>query len=333
MSDPLPLIMTIVPDGLGTAAIAAWAFAPENVSDLLPPLWLLCIPGGSYRGLAYYDRQVPGSAPAIYSMARTLASHGVGLVVIDNLGTGASRVESDGTRLTRAVFADAYAQLVTQLRERLAHGTLVAGLAPVDEDRLFLAGVGHSLGAALLIQTMADHPCLDAAVLLGWPVRPDTATPQTVAPCIVAVQQCWRSEREAGYGTLSPARDHLAPFFYGPDLPRALVEQDVADAVGVPAAWADFLRPGAFAEEAARLSYPLFVGFAGVDTLTPHAEVAAYPSTTSLTLVVQPDAPHCATFAHGRHALWQEIASFVRAQATGRWPLPDEAAATQPLAW
>lgn len=94
-----------------------------------------------------------------------------------------------------------------------------------------------------------------------------------------------------------------------------------------------FCAPARTRQEAARLSCPLFVGFAGVDTISPHAEVAAYPSTTSLTLVVQPDAPHCATFAHGRHALWQEIASFVRAQATGRWPLPDEAAATQPLAW
>lgn len=62
--------------GMGEYSIvkmAAWVFAPPfalpDVSAEPPSPWVLAIPGSSYRGLAHYERLIPGSTDTAFSMA------------------------------------------------------------------------------------------------------------------------------------------------------------------------------------------------------------------------------------------------------------------------
>src|ERR1700736_4615387 len=112
--DPVRTSFSVsVPLGQGTpgamqldATIAAWVFAPDSFPEgRAVSIWYLGIPGATYRGLAYYDRQVEGYVPGEFSMARFLARNGVGLVVIDTLGTGASEVDVNGELINRFVTA------------------------------------------------------------------------------------------------------------------------------------------------------------------------------------------------------------------------------------
>jgi hypothetical protein len=92
------------------ASIAAWIFVPQMVAEKGDiSFWYLGIPGATYRGLSYFDRQVEGYAADTFSIARFLARHGIGLVVIDTLGTGESGIEASGELITRFVTAEANA--------------------------------------------------------------------------------------------------------------------------------------------------------------------------------------------------------------------------------
>jgi pimeloyl-ACP methyl ester carboxylesterase len=337
---PVPLSFPVDLKGIGPAQIAAWAFAPtpETASDVLPSMWLLCIPGGTYRGLAYFDRQVPGYSPMAYSMVRWLASQGIGSIVIDNPGTGASvfQAQVSGIRLSRQVYADAYQQLVTQIRERLARGRLLPTLAPVDGDRLFLVGVGHSMGGMLATQLQASFGACDALCLLGWASLTLAQLPADQDPSALAA--ALSTEDDVLPESIRPA---VHSFFYSPVVPSALIEADEQDATVLPGGLLEGLQPRSLCEEAARLTCPLYLGFAADCDVTnaPQREVAAYTSVRSLTLFVQSQAHHCANFAPTRFDLWDDIVSWVRVkavQAKGAGLLPlafleEDSAATQPL--
>jgi|GEM_PF-1874887 len=335
---PLPVTFAVILADLGPVEIAAWVFPPQRAAE--PPLWLVCIPGGSYRGLAYYDRQVPGYPPDAYSMARFLAARGIGLVVIDNLGTGASSlVDVDGSRLTRDVYASAYGQLVADLRASLVSGTLVSGLAPVDAERLYLVGVGHSMGGFLAVHTQAAQTCFDALVLLGWPSAAENVSGiPGIDGDLPTLHQEWAKQADRGYLALPHALLH--PFFYSSSVPPELVAADSAEAVPIPVGLLEMMLPGVASDEAARLSCPLFLGFAEVDvTRTPRRDAAAYEAARSLTLFVQPS-HHCTNFDATRLDLWREVAAWTRARAVlARGPeaaafpalASEESAATQPL--
>jgi hypothetical protein len=102
------------------ASIAVWIFPPHPVrAEGAVALWYLGIPGATYRGLSYFDRQVSGSAPEEFSIARSLAKQGIGLVVIDPPGTGESETEVDGELMTSRLTTEVHAQVLYQLRERL----------------------------------------------------------------------------------------------------------------------------------------------------------------------------------------------------------------------
>jgi pimeloyl-ACP methyl ester carboxylesterase len=341
---PVPVTFTVEPEGIGPSEIAVWVFppSPESISPLFPPQWLLCIPGGTYRGLAYFDRQVPGSSPFAYSMARVLAAQGIGSAVIDNLGTGDSPVPASisGWQLTRHVYADAYRQLVSQMRERLANGTLISGLAPVDERRLFVVGVGHSMGGILATQLQASYEACDALCLLGWATL--TMSDQEALVDLDA-NALAAAVTSTGY-LPREIRSALHAFFYSPSVPAALIEADKQEAVLVPAGLLECLQPRFLREEAAHIRCPLFLGFASNCDVTaePQGEVAAYPAARSITLFVQQHAHHCANFEPTRFDLWDEIASWVRLkaiQAKGGVPLAaalqeqgqEDFFATQPL--
>lgn len=330
-STPLPTTFEVEVSGSGASSIAAWVFAPQQVEASDPSLWTVCFPGATYRGLSYYDKQLPGCTPDTYSMARYLAARGIGLIVIDNLGTGESRVPISGWRLDRFLLADVYQELVAQMRERLACGMLSPDLAPLDESPLFLAGIGHSMGGMLLSHLQAHHAPFDAICLLGWATLTMLTHLPGTAPDLF--------ERLPGYVTSdgyipSSLRPLIRQWFCSPAVSEKLIAADEREATVAPAAWMAEMKPQALFDEAARITCPLFLGFGDIDTTaTPHQEVAAYPHGSQVTLFIQRGAHHCANFESGRFALWQAIADFLRAQAvqaTLRQTFDE--AATQPLA-
>jgi hypothetical protein len=320
--DPIPLVLD-VPVQDAWAHLAAWVFAPVHASDLLPSLWLLCFPGGSYRGLAYFDRHVPGYAPHAYSMARTLAMQGIGSIVVDHLATGDSRCDIPCEALRAEDFGDAYAHLAHQLRARLEAGTLIAGLPPLLPGHLWLTGVGHSFGGRVITLTQSIHQSFDALALLGSPSNDASVNlaqfgigdGTSGTGGMETTWQEWLSQAVAGLITLP--REPLRPFFYGTKaLPPELLVVDEADAVPIPLGLLSLMRPNAVREAARTLICPLFVGFGESDiTACPRSDPPAYESAMSITLYVQPDASHCTNFAPTRTALWKELAAWCRAQA------------------
>ena len=319
-TDPVRLSFDVSLEPVGPVRIAAWAFAPRFSNELLPALWLFCLPGGSYRGLAYFDRQVPGFDPHAYSMARHLAGQGIGLVVIDNLGTGESRCAVSGEHLTAALLASAYESLVQQLRERLVTGTLVSGLAAVPEGSLWLAGVGHSMGAFLLTHLQGRYNVLDAVVELGMPYQDEN---------VAALRASFGSEELFGamleqFGLHADdeefarqSRSFTRPVFYSQDVPPALIAIDEQDATAVPVGLVKdvYTAPREAAALAAQITVPVYLGFGEAEIPNPRAEVASYLGAYSITLFILLQAAHCANFAANRRLLWNDIGAWARGKA------------------
>jgi len=340
---PIAVTFPVEPEGIGPVAVAAWIFPPTRQAEQRgdPPSWLLCLPGGTYRGLAYFDRQVPGCSPAAFSMARVLAAQGIGSVVIDNLGTGDSPVPDhvSGWHLTRQVYADAYRQLTEQLRERLTTGALCDGLAPVAQP--FVVGVGHSMGGMLALQLQASSGVCDALCLLGWATRTLVPLDELFASVGMSADLLATLITPNGYVPPAALRASVRSWFFAPSVPTDLIEADEQDATVMPAGMLESVTPGALSGEAAQVRCPLFLGFAAGQEVTssPHEEVAAYPAVRSLTLFVQSQANHCANFAPTRFELWDEIAAWVSwvshkallAQDSDQRPPEEDEWATQPL--
>lgn len=298
----------------GAIRIAVWAAPPLYPSEVLPPMWLLCFPGATYRGLAYYDRQVAGATQWTWSMVRFLAQQGIGSLIVDTIGTGESCGVLSGEQITRQVAVNAYDHLVKELRDRLTSGTLVEGLAAVDSQRLWLAGVGHSLGGFLLVQTQSQWESFDALAVLGWGYHPANPLPDTGVESEALVHG-WMQRAHNGF--VSDLRLLLHPFLYSPDVPEELREADEADATVMPLGLLmSVMQQEGWREQASRISCPVYLGFAQTDVVNnPRIEPAAYSAATSITLFIQEGAAHCANFAQSRFTLWSDLAGWCRLRA------------------
>jgi hypothetical protein len=337
--DPIPCWFD-VPVYDSPTRIAAWVFAPHHASDLLPSLWLLCLPGGTYRGLAYFDRQVPGYTPYAYSMARWLAQRGLGSIVIDHLGTGESTGNVSADPLSAEQYADAYAHLAQQVREQLSAGTLIAGLAPLLPAHLWLAATGHSFGGRVATLTQSLSACFDALVLLGSPSNDERVTLAQfgIGSDMETMWQHWASLAEQGCVRIP--REQLRSFFYGSmDIPPELLVVDEIEATPIPLGLLSLMLPGAVREAARTLTCPLFLGFGESDIIAcPHSDPQAYALASSISLYVQRGASHCANFASNRFDLWTGLAAWCRATAVAAngyrspglfgWPLATWSAST-----
>src|SRR2546429_6995565 len=118
-----------VPSLSDSLRVATWVFAPSSLPAATSPVVLVCLPGGAYTK-AYYHLEVPGFPPEAYSFALHMVKQGFVVVALDHLGMGESTWSADGSELTTEVVAQANAAVTSQVRARLAEGTLVAGMAP-----------------------------------------------------------------------------------------------------------------------------------------------------------------------------------------------------------
>jgi alpha-beta hydrolase superfamily lysophospholipase len=144
------------------AVLAITVTAPESSRlGAATPVYF-CVPGGGLdRG--YYDLRSGGTR---FSFAVQMAQRGGICVAIDPLGIGGSTCPRRGFELTAEVHALALARLYEWVSARLRAGELSASLPPLPG--LLSIGVGHSVGALLILFQQDAVRSYDALVLLGF---------------------------------------------------------------------------------------------------------------------------------------------------------------------
>lgn len=296
--------------------IAAWVFPPQHPNDLLPAIWTFCIPGGTYTGLSYYDRQVPNYVPYAFSMARHFATNGIGSVVIDNIATGSSKTTIPSERVTAAVIADVYQHIVGQLKSRLATANLVDGVGAIPEESIFLAGVGHSMGAFILSHLQGKYPVFDAIVHLGMPYQKESLQ-EFYAPREGGIDLYAMGEQYLLHANdesfMRETRVYMRSMFYSKDVPEELIRVDERDATTVPMGlFSDIMTPEKAAQFAQRITCPVYIGFGQLELSMPHREVASFSGSERVTLCVLKGAAHCANFSSKRYQLLDDEISWLR---------------------
>lgn len=311
-----------VPSLAGPLSIVAWVFAPASLPAHTSPVILVCLPGGSYTK-AYYHLDVPGSPLDAYSFARHLARQGCVVVALDHLGTGDSTRPADGTALTPEVVAGANAAVTRAVRARWSDGSLLGGGA--SQAEAVLVGVGHSMGAALLIVQQAEHGSFDALAILGHTNRElrlqalarrlaeSLGLPPDDQSSIAAIFAQMYQRSQQGYVQVDRAITRL--LFHAADVPESVIAADDAVATQLPGRLLQTLSvPDYKLPLAARVEVPLFLGYGDQDVATDlHAEPTIYPRARDITLYQLAGSAHCHNFATTRVLLWDRLARWIGA--------------------
>lgn len=286
---------------------AAWLFLPEAGSA--PKAVLLCLSGGTYDR-HYWHLEVPDRDG--YSFGHHLARKGFVVVAVDHLGVGASPDPSAGP-VGLELLATGDAEVARQVRSRLGEGTLHPALPPADVPMI---GIGHSMGACVVVVAQATSAVFDGVVLLGHSIPAVAPVPADE----VASEIARNTEIVCGIAGQAPAatslrldRGALHKLFYAADVPAAVVAADDEVASRVPArAAAEVLTHAYVAGFAARVSVPVLLGFGAELDLASDvdAEPSAYPASSEVTVYRLDGSRHCHNLAGRRTELWDAIAAW-----------------------
>ncbi len=315
------------------AALALTVTVPDDVAAGA----VVCFakPGAGYSR-RYFTEDLPG--PGRGAQADWHARRGWIFVSVDHLGVGDSS-QHDPRRLSFAPVAAASEAAETEVRQKLAAGTLVEGLGPV-EDPLTI-GIGQSMGGCLTVIQQGRYHSYDGMGVLGYSAvhtHPPTApgSPPLALPWV---------PRDAGITdgvvTNAPALAELDPAaspgpsamawgFHYDDVDPETVERDMQDfparrgdlppwgSATIPATVALWsATPGGAAAEAAAVRCPVLVALGERDVLVdPRGELRAYLSSPSVDFFVCPRMAHMHNFAGTRELFWRRIetwAQWVRA--------------------
>lgn len=336
----LQIDVTIAANLGETARIAASIVLPDP--DRLPDAPIVCFakaPAGYSR--AYYTAELPG--PGSGAQASWHAEHGWIFAAIDLLGCGSSS-KHDAERLDYATLTAAAVAAEQEILLRLANGVLIEGYPPIYEP--LLLGIGHSLGASLVIYQQARHLSYDGIGILGFsavhshpPTGPgdppivvawyprDTGLQESQAPLNTAELAAAMAE-----GRQQAAWKSLTWGFHYDDVPRQIVEDDLSyyEAIATNSApaekfnaapWKSYstpkraarstLTPGVVAVEAAAIAVPVLSVMGERDlVVTPHSEMQAFKSARSFDVFICPCMGHMHNFAGTRSLLWQRVHQF-----------------------
>jgi hypothetical protein len=320
--------------GLGEDAhVALTVTAPDDI----PPDPVVCFakPGGGYSR-RYYTEDLPG--PSSGAQATWHVRRGWIFVSVDHLGAGDSS-QHDPERLSYTPLVAANQAAEAQVRRRLAAGTLMEGLAKIEQP--LTIGIGQSMGGCLTVVQQGRHHCYDGIGVLGYSAvhtHPPTTpgTPPLVVPWVPrdALPSDAIITNAPALAELDPARaagaEAMAWGFHYDDVDPSVVRRDLEDfparhgdvppwgSASVPmtvAVWC--LTPGAVAPEAAGVRCPVLVALGERDVLADaRSEPRAYQSARSVDLFVCPRMGHMHNFAGTRELLWRRIetwADWVRA--------------------
>jgi len=277
------------------AETAASLYLPDNIAALDKVELLFCIHGGSYRR-GYWHANFPGLHG--YSFAEHLTKRGFVVGSIDLLGMGDSSRPPPPRELTRAVIMAA---------SDLACRDMVAGLKEGRWARarhVSATGVGHSIGGMIAIGQQARHTTFDRVAVLGWSNLPVSLPPATV--------ESLRAQCAQG-GYVNPQGAAIRPFFYGDDVPEAVVAADEVLSSVTPACLiADAITDGIVRSDAGEITCPVFLSQATVDTSSnPHAEPGYFAKSDDVTLLMLRNTAHCHNLGQHRYKLWDRLADWV----------------------
>jgi alpha-beta hydrolase superfamily lysophospholipase len=297
-----------------------------HLPDARPPeVLVFAYPGGAL-GRGYFDLRFAGYAG--YSQAEHLTARGIGLVAVDHLGVGDSSALPDRADQTIEMLADANAAAVAEFCRRWRDGAITDSLAGAELPRL--AGLGHSMGACLLIAQQARRRCFAELALLGFSAR-HTAYPALTGGGVLDIRFPSRGQDPVASPPSRPfTREEKRHTYFYDDVPAALVDADLDAALGPPAGttpsavtvpWRSRTRPvcaaamcspGVVANEAAMIDVPVLVGIGERDVITdPALELAGYPRVPDFTLVRIARMSHMHNFAGTRALLWDRIARWL----------------------
>lgn len=296
--------------GEGALEIAVELFAPEQPR----PVVLVCLPGGAMTR-RYYDLRPPDANDDSFSFARQMAARGFISVLVDHLGIGESSRPADSYALSAELVARANAAATTAVLGSIKNGSAIKGLQPIPEVKS--AGIGHSMGAMLVVLQQALARQHQGVAVLGFSTRglPEYLTPEARALArdpVAARREAPRLARAmfrdqypkigrtsdgsqlyaglhaepAGIQAIKPAREALLP---------------------VPAYQSMF--PGNVAPEAAQIDVPVFVGLGELDMAGPPAEAPkAFTRSPAVEFLLLPQTGHSHFIFAGRTQLFDALA-------------------------
>jgi pimeloyl-ACP methyl ester carboxylesterase len=305
----------------GCKELALEVISPAGARQGAPPAVLFCFPGGG-MSRRYFDLAVPG-----YSFAEFARRHGFLVVLADHPGVGDSDAPDDGWTLTPRVVASVEAAAVDRAVALLRAGD-VDGV-PALPSTAAVIGVGHSMGAELLIHQQARGGGYDGIVLLGWSGQ---GLPEYLEEADRAIAELDRTDPAAFAAALvaSARRRHDDPF---PVLRRGSSELLVKSVMpdDVHQALVDVrapllavvghasLIPGSTRQDSATVGVPVFLGVGENDIATGHRLIPSeFPASRDITLFVLEGAGHNQNVEPGRHELWERVTSWADQLASRR---------------
>jgi len=304
------------------AVLAITVTAPEaSRLGAAPPVYF-CVPGGGLdRG--YFDLRAGGTR---FSFAVQIAERSGICVAIDPLGIGGSTRPRRGFELTAEVHAVALARLHERVCARLRAGNLTASLPPLPG--LLTVGVGHSVGALMILFQQDAERSYDALALLGFGTRGlpaalddelrgyagDPAGARTNAVRLTS----------ARYTDPYPALEvegRGGQIYGGRPNPDALAAMRGCRAPLLATVAVFVIIPGSSAPEAARVDVPVLLAAGDSDLCGPARELAAsFPLSPDVSVIDLAATGHSHFAFPSVDELFPRVATWAAALADGRAP-------------
>jgi pimeloyl-ACP methyl ester carboxylesterase len=303
----------------GVATVVGDVHVPETMDA---PVTLACCLAGGGMSRRYFDLDVPADV-GNYSMARHLAAAGLVVATIDHPAVGESDRPDDGFALTPQTIADVDAHAVEHLRKRLASGTLVDGLAPIEVATT--VGVGHSAGAIVTVHLQARHRPYDGLMLLGFGGKGwrEQLTEAELAvaddPGAIRAGIVELARQRFGEPLPMPMRgssDLLVASPMEPAAHAALVDArtNMLAVLGLSS-----MIPGSLRPDIDAIDVPVFVGVGERDIAGPPRQIpAAFTACDDITLFVLAGAGHNHNVHRDREVLWDRALAWMRTALPAR---------------
>lgn len=288
-----PLQLDLLVEGgvgfLGKQTISSWLFLPETSKiDTL----LVCLAGGGFSKSYYHS--VFQNHPN-YSFAEYMCTQGFAVLALDNLGMGDSDKPANAEYVNKQTIAQFHHAALQAVLSRLKMGEWGEPATPS------IIGIGHSMGAMILIEQQASCHSFDKIVVLGWSnigLDFDISALESLA-------------KSAPY--LPTDRNQMRPVFHMENVPEDVITQDNAHASLTPSPLAvQALQPGIVRDQAARITVPVFLTY-GERDISPDIsrEAAFYANSADVTLFTLEGSAHNHNFARTRINLWQNLEKWI----------------------
>jgi len=280
-----------------------------------------CVPGGGLDR-AYYDLRAGGGTR--FSFAARMAERGCVTIAIDPLGIGGSTQPRRGFELTADVHARALARLHETVCAGLREGSFIPSLPPMRD--LVSIGVGHSVGALLVVFQQAAERSYDALALLGFgtgglaaalddELRKYAGNPAGARANATRLAQRWYADPYPVLDVEGRGRE-----IYGgrPD-PQALSAMRGCRAPLLATVAVFVIIPGSSAPEAACVDVPLLLAAGDDDLCGPvRALAASFPRSPAVLVLELADTGHSHFAFPSVDELFARMAAWAGSLVAGR---------------